>query len=143
MARVSGLNHVTLAVSDLDRSLAFYRDLLGLAVRARWPDGAYLEAGTLWLCLSVGPVTAREDYTHVAFSAAPEDFGTLCERVRAAAPIWRENRSEGASLYMLDPDGHRLELHVGSLRSRLDHYRARPGSDVEVFDAPDGDGPQE
>ena len=28
MIKVSGRNHVTLAVSDLDRSLAFYRDKL-------------------------------------------------------------------------------------------------------------------
>lgn len=136
MARVSGLNHVTLAVSDLDRSLAFYRDLLGMALRARWPEGAYLEAGSLWLCLALGPVSRREDYTHLAFDVAPGDFDALGAAVRAAAPVWRENRSEGASLYALDPDGHRLELHVGSLRSRLAHYRARPEGGVTVFDGP-------
>ncbi|WP_159065009.1 hypothetical protein [Thaumasiovibrio subtropicus] len=31
------------------------------------------------------------------------------------------NRSEGQSLYLLDPDGHKLELHVGDLNSRLAH----------------------
>lgn len=133
---IRGLNHLTLAVADLDRSIAFYRDLLGLALRARWAEGAYLEAGNLWLCLSVNPAatdTVRIDYTHTAFDVAAEDFDALAARIRATAPIWKDNRSEGASLYFLDPDGHRLELHAGTLASRLAHYRAA-NADVTVFD---------
>ncbi|AWK85824.1 VOC family protein [Azospirillum thermophilum] len=132
-----GLNHLTLAVSDLDRSLGFYRDLLGFRLRARWPAGAYLEAGPLWLCLSVDPQASRAvrcDYTHVAFDVAAEGFAGLAERVRAVAPLWRENRSEGCSLYVLDPDGHRLELHVGSLDSRLEDYRRRRPEGMVLYD---------
>lgn len=133
--KVSGLNHITLAVRDLDPSIAFYRDLLGCDLRARWDGGAYLEAGALWLCLSVDATTRTEphpDYTHIAFDVSPEAFSALSDRVRAAAPIWRDNRSEGASLYMLDPDGHKLELHVGSLASRLEHYRRDPPPGFEI-----------
>jgi catechol 2,3-dioxygenase-like lactoylglutathione lyase family enzyme len=125
--RVQGLNHLTLAVSDLERSVAFYRDLLGFEIRALWGDGAYLEAGPLWLCLSVDPAAkgaVRADYTHYAFDVAPEDFDAFSDRVGQQATVWKDNSSEGASLYFLDPDGHRLELHVGSLASRLAHYRA-------------------
>jgi len=49
---VLGLNHITLAVADVQRSLTFYRNILGFRVRAIWAEGAYLEAGSLWLCLS-------------------------------------------------------------------------------------------
>ena len=138
MARVTGLNHVTLAVSDLDHSLAFYRDLLGMAPRARWATGAYLEAGSLWLCLSAGPVAPRVDDTHLAFDVEFDDFAALSAKVRSVAPVWRENVSEGSSLYMLDPDGHQLELHVGSLASRLTHYAAHPEKGVEIFAGPPG-----
>jgi len=34
-ARVLGVDHISISVADLDRSLAFYRDLLGLPVRER------------------------------------------------------------------------------------------------------------
>ena len=37
---LTGLNHLTLAVSDLPRSLAFYRDVLNLRVEATWDAGA-------------------------------------------------------------------------------------------------------
>lgn len=134
MPTISGLNHLTLAVCDVTRSITFYRDVLGFRLRAQWPEGAYLEAGSLWLCLSLDAAAgsaSRRDYTHYALDVAAEDFAALSRRARQTASIWKENGSEGESLYFLDPDGHRLELHVGSLESRLAHYRAtRP--DVAV-----------
>lgn len=48
---LTGLNHLTLAVRDLQRSLAFYRDVLQLDVEATWDNGAYLSLPGLWLCL--------------------------------------------------------------------------------------------
>lgn len=120
---VAGLNHITLAVLDLDRALAFYTDGLGLRLAKRWDSGAYLEAGPLWLCLSYDPETRTEphpDYTHIAFDVSQDEFQTAVARVEAAGGrTWRENKSEGDSYYFLDPDGHKLELHVGTLKSRL------------------------
>ena len=47
MTRFLALHHASLLIADTDRSLAFYRDLLGLAVSADRPDlgfpGAWLE----------------------------------------------------------------------------------------------------
>ena len=135
-ARISGLNHLTLAVTDLERSIAFYRDLLGCELRAVWDRGAYLEAGSLWLCLAVDDQAegaARGDYTHYAFSVDAGAFEPLAARIRSGAKIWKEDASEGASLYFLDPDNHRLELHMGTLASRLEHYRSTPGSRVRII----------
>jgi len=133
---VSGLNHLTLAVSDLARSVAFYRDALGMTLDAEWAEGAYLSAGDLWLCLSLDAATRQgplAEYTHVAFSVAPADFDAARERLReAGAETWRDNRSEGASYYFLDPDGHKLELHLGDLQSRLAHYRRSGRADIEI-----------
>lgn len=120
---ITGLNHLTLAVRDVGRSVAFYRDVLGFAVAKSWPHGAYLTAGDLWLCLSRDDETRsapHPDYTHVAFDVAASEFEAVARRILGAgAALWKENRSEGDSLYFLDPDGHKLELHVGTLESRL------------------------
>lgn len=127
---LTGLNHLTLAVSDLPRSLGFYHSLLQLRLDASWDAGAYLSLPGLWLCLSLDPqrdVSAAADYTHYAFSLGAADFAPFVQRLRdAGVREWRDNRSEGASFYFLDPDGHQLEAHVGDLASRLLACRQLP-----------------
>jgi hypothetical protein len=46
----------------------------------------------------------------------------------------RQNLSEGDSLYFLDPDGHKLEAHVGDLKSRLAQCRVKPYAGMRFFD---------
>lgn len=136
-AGVTGLNHITLAVAEIERSVAFYRDVLGFALRASWADGAYLEAGQLWLCLSRddnAQTSPRADYSHIAFTVSEADFAALSDRLVERAARWKDNASEGASSYFLDPDGHKLEVHVGTLETRLRHYWDNPSSGVVVFD---------
>jgi catechol 2,3-dioxygenase-like lactoylglutathione lyase family enzyme len=137
---LTGLNHLTLAVSDLNRSLTFYRDVLQLHVEARWDAGAYLSLPGLWLCLSLDPLRKSEpnpDYTHYAFSLSAADFPLFVQRLKSAnVAQWRDNRSEGASFYFLDPDGHKLEVHVGDLASRLAACRQKPYADMRFYDEP-------
>lgn len=135
---LTGLNHLTLAVSDLNRSLAFYRDVLQLRVEATWDAGAYLSLPGLWLCLSLDPLRTSEpsaDYTHYAFSLNAADFALFVQALKAAnVREWRVNRSEGASFYFLDPDGHKLETHVGDLASRLAACRQKPYAGMRFYD---------
>ncbi len=121
---ITGINHITLAVSDLSRSVRFYRDFLGCELVSVHSGGAYFRAGSLWLCLATDSTAVdqdRSDYTHLAFDIAESQFDEFAASVAAAnVPVWKENQSEGPSVYFLDPDGHKLEVHVGSLTSRLD-----------------------
>lgn len=124
---IRGVNHITIAVSDLERSLRFYCDLLGLRGQVRWDGGAYLTLGELWICLSCDAVRPSGDYCHLALDLADADFAACCDALRAAGVVeWKQNRSEGASFYFLDPDGHKLELHCGTLASRLASLRQHP-----------------
>ena len=127
---LTGLSHLTLSVRDLARSVVFYRDTLGMRLHARWDRGAYLSAGDLWLCLSLDAGAANStggSYTHYAFSISQEDFPTFAARLRVAGVVeWQQNRSTGDSLYFLDPDGHQLEAHAGSLAQRLAVCHAAP-----------------
>ena len=135
---LTGLNHLTLAVSDLQRSLAFSRDVLQLRVEATWDAGAYLSLPGLWLCLSLDPLRSSEpcvDYTHYAFSLTAAVFSTFVQTLKGAnVREWRDNRSEGASFYFLDPDGHKLEVHVGDLASRLAACRQKPYAGMRFYD---------
>jgi catechol 2,3-dioxygenase-like lactoylglutathione lyase family enzyme len=120
---VTGINHVTFSVGDLQVSFEFYVRVLGLRPVARWARGAYLLAGELWITLILDE-SARKDapdeYTHVALSVSEDGFDALAERIRRSeARIWQENETEGASLYFTDPDGHKLELATSYLAARI------------------------
>ena len=68
---LTGLNHITLAVRDLARSIDFYEGIPDLRLAARWDSGAYLSLGEFWLCLPLEKLKTKgpaQDYTHYAFS---------------------------------------------------------------------------
>ncbi|MGK9173473.1 fosfomycin resistance glutathione transferase [Yokenella regensburgei] len=131
---LTGLNHITLAVNDVSRSFDFYVNTLGFSPKARWARGAYLTLDNLWLCLSADSVVPGEDYTHVAFNVESDDFERVVQHLKSAGVIeWKTNRSEGKSLYFLDPDGHKLEIHDGDLTSRLRACREKPYDEMTFF----------
>jgi catechol 2,3-dioxygenase-like lactoylglutathione lyase family enzyme len=122
-----GLNHITIAVNDLERSFNFYVHLLGMTPHARWDKGVYLTLGDIWFCLSCDEVKPSQDYCHIALDIAETDFNAFAEKLRGVKVIeWKQNTSEGHSLYFLDPDGHKLEVHSGNLQSRLESLKAQP-----------------
>lgn len=130
---ITGLNHITLAVRDIEKSFAFYRDRLGFKPLVKWEEGAYFLVGDFWFCLNVDEKRAPSPCgTHYAFTVSPEDFRTLSQRL---INIYKENTTEGESLYFLDPDGHKLEIHVGDYKSRMAHKKGNPGhwKNVEWF----------
>jgi catechol 2,3-dioxygenase-like lactoylglutathione lyase family enzyme len=124
---LTGLNHITIAVSDLGRSLNFYCTVLGMKPHVRWDAGAYLSLGDVWFCLSCDEVKPAQDYCHIALDIAESDFNAFTEKLRAENIVeWKQNKSEGQSLYFLDPDGHKLEIHSGDLKSRLKSLETHP-----------------
>jgi len=135
---ITGFNHITLSVSDLDRSFDFYSRVLEFKPAAKWKNGVYLEAGNIWLALLVDDrvrKAERPDYSHVAFSCSAANFENLCNRLETEgyAP-WQDNISEGSSYYFCDPDRHKLELHVGDLSTRLESMKEKPWAEFTFFD---------
>ena len=134
---ITGVNHITLSVKEIEASFAFYTEVLGCRPVARWPKGAYLLAGDVWIALVVdGNVRegALSEYTHIAFTVSEEDFEELGARIaESGAEVWQDNRSEGASLYFMDPSGHKLEIHASDLRARIKAAREHPWEGLEFF----------
>jgi catechol 2,3-dioxygenase-like lactoylglutathione lyase family enzyme len=135
--KITAMNHVTLAVKDIEKSFAFYSDVLGLKPLVKWDKGAYFLAGDFWFCLNVD--TKREPnpcYTHYAFTVSPEDFAKVSQAIiDSGTNIFKDNSSPGESLYFLDSDDHKLEIHVGNWEERVKAKKADTGNwqDVEWF----------
>ncbi|WP_043669783.1 VOC family protein [Streptomyces xylophagus] len=128
------LGHIGLNVTDLDRSLAFYLDVLGFAALSEGKDGdrryAFLGDGdgdgrpvlTLWQ-QAQGPYDSdRAGLHHLAFAA---DSIEQVERYEEALKAYgaefayegvvahREGAASGG-IFFHDPDGTRVEISVPS-----------------------------
>jgi catechol 2,3-dioxygenase-like lactoylglutathione lyase family enzyme len=91
---ITGINHLTLTVQDLDRSFDFYQNTLGFKPLLKHPRGAYFLAGDLWFCLELAssvPSADPADDTHFAFSVEKTDFAFMAKRIRfSGAIIWKK-----------------------------------------------------
>ena len=134
---ISNINHITLAVKNIDRSFAFYSEVLGFTPLVKWDGGAYFLVGDFWFCLNVDKNReANNCYTHYAFTVALKDFELMSQRIiDFGAKVFKENSSPGSSLYFLDPDGHKLEIHVSNWHARILAKKNNPGAwkNVEWF----------
>ncbi|PKL42296.1 MAG: glutathione transferase [Candidatus Riflebacteria bacterium HGW-Riflebacteria-1] len=135
---IRSINHITFAVKDLEKSFKFYIEVLGLKPVSKWKNGAYLKAGDTWLALNCDEkvtTSVRNDYSHIAFTCLNTEFLELKTKLlNYGITEWSENKSEGESFYFTDPDGHKLEIHVGDLDSRLKDMRDSPWDTFEYYD---------
>ena len=127
---VIGINHITLAVKNVDASFTFYRDVLGFQPLCKWDLGAYFLIGDFWFCLNLDKSRVLSPcYTRYAFTVENEEFDSMSLRIiDSGAHCFKENTSPSKSLYFLDPDGHKLEIHVGCWKSRVEAKKANPGN---------------
>lgn len=132
---ITGINHITLSVINLDKSFNFYTQLLGCKPVAKWKQGAYLQAGDLWLCLLLDEQTRQgtPEYTHIGLNIAAKDFERFNQKIIESATTWKQNTSEGRSLYFLDPNGHKLELHASDLKTGIESAKKQPLEEMEFF----------
>ena len=114
------LGKVILFVTDMARAVAFYRDVLGLAVRIDSPDWVELDTGAVTLALHAGvtprpaggPATDAVPHAQVSFAVASvaAAHAFLVARgvtfVHGPRPI-----APGIALaHFQDPDGHALAV---------------------------------
>ncbi len=126
-ALITGLFHVAIKTNDLDRTVRFYRDVIGL-VEVHRPDFGYPGA---WLSIPApggaaivhiyagGPALGVEGSApsgtaaidHISLTAY--GFGAFVKRIKQAALDWREFLVPGTTLWQIfvyDPSGVQLEL---------------------------------
>jgi len=123
---VAGLFETHLTVSDVPRSIAFYRDVVGLPLAFEVPERG---AAFFWIAApgegllglwSMGSAPMGFLH-HLAFRVSLDDVMSACERLRSLGitplSFFAEETTEpsvigwmpAAAVYFRDPDGHLLE----------------------------------
>jgi lactoylglutathione lyase len=122
----SGLFEAHLTVSDLDRSIAFWRDIVGLPVALELPErgAAFFWVGSpgeamlgVWT-LGSAPMGLS---LHIALKTSLEEVLSACDALRSVGvtplSFFGEETAEpsvigwmpAAAVYFRDPDGHLIE----------------------------------
>ena len=115
----TSMGAVHLTVSDLERSLTFYRDVLGLAALAREDGRASVGTGERELLVLVAEPGARPAYGHTGLYhfalLLPEraDLAAwLAHVARERVPLaGLSDHFVSEAIYLSDPDGHGIEVY--------------------------------
>ena len=123
------LDHVVFPVRDAEKTLAFYREVMGLPLVAAhqgddWDGHPWLMmifglgGGQELVCVALQGAPAPDyrgvpvDARHYALAAESEaDLGRWRGKLaEAGVTFWEENHGEQASIYFPDPDGVIFEI---------------------------------
>jgi catechol 2,3-dioxygenase len=144
------IGHVHLKVADLDRAIAFYRDVLGLSVTADGReagfDAAFLAAGDYHHHIGLNtfdsaggepPPPGHTGLYHVAFLYPDREAlaGAVRRVIEHGYPI-DHGTDHGAtiSVYLSDPDGNGIELYYDRPRQAWFDDNGRPVLKLDYFD---------
>jgi lactoylglutathione lyase len=121
--KVKKLLHTRMRVSDMDQTIAFYTDILGLEVleRKTSPRGSHLAFLCVPNCDELielcsfppsGPVTVQADLVHLAFQVESLDDTIACLKQKGITITDGPTKtSSGSRFIFIDaPDGYEVEL---------------------------------
>jgi catechol 2,3-dioxygenase-like lactoylglutathione lyase family enzyme len=105
------LNHVSLIVSDLDRSVAFYQRIFGLGVKSKQTGGVNLAVGDQFLGIYQAGANASAQINHFCFGIEGFDPDRTVAALGASGVKGESRVRDGvAQVYCTDPDNLRVQL---------------------------------
>lgn len=130
---IKGLSHITMIVSDLDRTQGILQSVLDAELIYDSQDKGFslseerfFMVGDVWVATMRGDPLPNRSYNHIAFAVDDAEIEVRQARAEALGLDIRPPRprvdGEGRSLYFYMPDNHLIELHSGTLAERLVRY---------------------
>ena len=132
MIGIERVGHIVLRVADVDTSVAFYRDVLGMETMRQSPSAAFMSFGTLHHDIGLFKDNGERTrgtlgLAHVALRLPGGDaeLRVAYDKLKAAGVEVDHTTDHGMthSFYFADPDGNTLEIYV-------DVYSEEKGRDV-------------
>lgn len=120
MFQISGIQHASFIIADIESAVDFYHGVLGMTLLPDRPDlgypGAWLQTGQQQIHLlqlpNPDPVEGRPQHggrdRHVALWI--DDLTALVETLKTAGIAYSLSRSGRRALFCRDPDGNALEF---------------------------------
>jgi catechol 2,3-dioxygenase-like lactoylglutathione lyase family enzyme len=116
MVKTTGIDHIVLHVSDVERARKFYTEVLGMDVYRQNERQVFLHAGTQGVALfkkqGDAPLATGNDMNHLALTVADGAYETLKAGLEQHGVAVSGRPGEDRCIYFQDPDGHRLQLMV-------------------------------
>src|SRR5687767_13347643 len=109
--QVATLNHASLIVSNLERSVAFYQRVFGLPVKSTQQGGVNLAVGDAFLGVYQGGPNAMPHINHICFGLRNFEPAAAVAALEAAGlPAEARERDGVTQVYTADPDNLRVQL---------------------------------
>ncbi|MDA7026216.1 metallothiol transferase FosB [Bacillus sp. CLL-7-23] len=130
-SKIKGMNHLLFSVFDLETSVRFYEKVFAAKWLVKGKKSAYFDLNGIWLALNEEKNLQRtqihDSYTHIAFSITQIDLPDWEAKLKALGVKVlkgrKRHKDDKDSIYFSDPDGHKFELHTGSVSDRLAYYQ--------------------
>ena len=109
--KAATLNHASLIVSNMDRSVEFYQRTFGLAVKSTQQGGVNLAVGDAFLGIYQGGPNATPHINHICFGIRDFDPAATVAALEAQGlPAESRTRDGVTQCYTADPDNLRIQL---------------------------------
>ncbi len=114
---IKKVGNVILAVKDLDKSIAFYHDIIGLPIKNQ--RRSWVDLGTSGALLSLHPASLTAEHigssieNGITIGFLVGDVNSAVDELRGkGVKIYREivEREAGKNAVVLDPDGYLISL---------------------------------
>ncbi len=130
--KVHGIDHAAISVKNLEVSLKFYTEVLGLKISPREYQKSgveyFLDCGTSLIGLIQGDPNGEKHMlqdaglggNHVSFRVHTREFDACVAELRKlnVTITFEKKREKSWSVYFLDPDGNKLELTAWPLEDK-------------------------